>query len=48
LKKHNLVKKIMGELQLPVQKTECATDPHYRCFKCLETDLAAAWSSLQK
>jgi hypothetical protein len=35
LKKRNLVKKIMEELQLPADKTKCDTDPHYRCNKCL-------------
>jgi hypothetical protein len=35
LKKRNLVKKIMEELQLPPETTVCDTDPHYRCYKCL-------------
>jgi hypothetical protein len=35
LKKASLLKKIMNELELPVGKTECDTDPHYRCYKCL-------------
>jgi hypothetical protein len=35
LKKRNLVKKIMRELQLPTETTKFDTDPHYRCYKCL-------------
>ena len=35
LKKPNLVKKIISELQLPADKTKTDTDPHYRCYKCL-------------
>jgi hypothetical protein len=35
LKKGSLVKKIMKHLDLPVAKMKCATDPHYRCFRCL-------------
>jgi len=35
LKKGSLVKKIIKQLDLPVAKTKGATDPHYRCFRCL-------------
>ena len=36
LKRSNLIKKIMDELQLPPHKTKRRTDPHYRCFSCLK------------
>jgi hypothetical protein len=35
LKKRNVFKKIMEELQLPAAMTVCDNDPHYRCYKCL-------------
>jgi hypothetical protein len=35
LKKRNVVKKIMEEMQLPPKTTECGTDEHYRCYRCL-------------
>lgn len=39
LKKRNLVKKIISELQLPAARTVCDTDPHYRCHKCLRHEI---------
>ena len=35
LKKCSLVKKIIRQFGLPAGKTKCATDPHYRCYRCL-------------
>jgi hypothetical protein len=39
LKKRNLVKKIMKEMQLPPTITECGTDEHYRCYRCLGSEI---------
>jgi hypothetical protein len=39
LKNPRLVKKIMTALALPVDKTECDTDSHYRCYKCLRDEM---------
>lgn len=35
LQRRGLVERIMKRFELPVNKTKCATDSHYRCYKCL-------------
>jgi hypothetical protein len=39
IKKKSVVREIMREMNLPAG-TKVSTDPHYRCFVCLENDPA--------
>ena len=36
LKKRDVVRKIMSDMQLPPYDTKTATDEHYRCSRCLQ------------
>ena len=39
IRKKAVVREIMREMNLPT-RTKISTDPHYRCFKCLQDDPA--------
>lgn len=40
LRKESVVKRIVQSMHLPIDETDVLTDEHYRCFRCLEGEIA--------
>lgn len=43
LKRKAVIKRIIMTMHLPIDMTDTLTDSHYRCFRCLEREVAGEW-----